>query len=141
MSIQHINLENYKQNFDVSLENKSEFGEINTPFNLINKILDLLPSHLFEDLTLRWLDPGTGHGYFSMVLFHRLFKSLSGQIPNPDHRAKHIIRHMLYMVEVNKAHIPHLREIFGHTANILNSDFLSTNRFETATSYNVITNF
>ena len=43
MSIQHLELNTFKQVFDVSNNNKALYGEVHTDFNLIHKILDLIP--------------------------------------------------------------------------------------------------
>ena len=38
MSIRTINLATYKQLFNVSLQNKNKYGEVNTDFSLVSKI-------------------------------------------------------------------------------------------------------
>jgi hypothetical protein len=51
---------------------------------IVEKILDDLENHfaetrnipLFEDLTLKWLDPAAGHGVFFDCVFKRLMKGL-----------------------------------------------------------------
>ncbi len=83
MSISTIDLATHKQVFNVNINNKKTFGEVTTDFSLINKILDLLPQYLFENPSLKWLDPCAGKGYFSMVLYKRLFKSLQIKIKCP----------------------------------------------------------
>ena len=47
MSIRNKNMETFVQYFNVSDSNKNIYGEVNTDFTLINKILDLLPKKLF----------------------------------------------------------------------------------------------
>ena len=81
MAVETITIDSYEQNLKYS-ENKELYGEINTPFSLINKMFDLLPESIFSNKDLTWLDPGCGCGYFSMVLFHRLFSGLSNIIPS-----------------------------------------------------------
>ena len=44
MSIQHINLSDFSQVFDVSNNNKAIYGEVHTDFSVINNILDLIQS-------------------------------------------------------------------------------------------------
>ena len=39
MSIQHLELNTFKQVFDVSNNNKALYGEVHTDFNLIHKIM------------------------------------------------------------------------------------------------------
>ena len=57
MSIQNINLDTFKQVFDVSNNNKAIYGEVHTDFSIVNKILDLIPSHYFTNPSLTWLRP------------------------------------------------------------------------------------
>jgi hypothetical protein len=124
MSIRTLNIEKYTQVFTAEKNNKATYGEVHTDFTLIHKILDLVPTYLFADPTKKWLDPCCGRGYFTMVLYKRLFHALSQSIPDTEKRHKHIIEHMIYMIEINSEHIPRLYELFGENANILNGDFL-----------------
>ena len=124
MSIYLQNLALFKQDFNSKHENKEKYGEVHTDFILIDRILDLLPQELFLDTTLKWLDPCAGRGYFSMILYKRLFSSLRTKIRAPKKRHRYIIENMIFMIEVNSEHIPSLYETFGTTANISNEDFL-----------------
>ena len=45
----------------------------------------------YKNPKLKWLDPCCGHGYFMIVLFHRLNYSLKDVIPNENSRSNHII--------------------------------------------------
>ena len=69
-------LNNIIQNFIVTDKNKKQYGEVHTDFGLINKILDLIPKKYYKNPDLKWLDPCAGRGYFSIILFNRLFKNL-----------------------------------------------------------------
>ena len=131
MSIKTINLESYKQLFNVSLQNKNKYGEVNTDFSLVSQILQLIPEHKFKDPKLKWLDPCCGSGYFSMVLYKLLFENLP--IKDEEEKHNHIIMNMLYMVEINEEHLPLLKVIFGEKANIKCENFL-----ETTGSYDMI---
>ena len=124
MSIFSLQLEKYKQDFSASARNKEVYGEVNTDFLLVNKMIDLLPSELFSNPDLKWLDPCAGKGYFTMVLYKRLFESLRTKIKAPKKRHCHIIEKMIYMIELNSEHIPILYKVFGENANIANQDFL-----------------
>ena len=124
MDVASISIDSYKQNLKYS-ENKELYGEINTPFYLINKMLDLLPESVFTNKDFRWLDPGCGCGYFSIVLFHRLFSGLSATIPSKRERRDHIISNMMFMVEVNEQHREILIKTFGKSANIIMDDFVN----------------
>jgi len=130
MSIIDISINEYNQEFETK-KNKEKFGEVNTDFQLIVDMLEIIPKSNFKNPDLKWLDPCCGRGYFMIVLFHKLYKSLEDSIPNNIQRKKHIIEKMLYMVEINDSHISKLKEIFGESANIFNIDFLNfTKRFD-----------
>ena len=129
MSVVNINEntileDNFSQHLDYNFELKELYGEINTPFNFINKMLSIIPKEYFENKTLKWLDPGSGHGNYSLCLFFILFKSLIKSIPNAEERKKHIIENMIYMIELNKDNIPFLREKFGEKGNIIEENYL-----------------
>lgn len=125
MSIKNINILEYKQNFTVSKEDKLKYGEIYTPFSLIERMFNLFEPIVFTQKDKKWLDPGAGTGYFSIYLFDKLNKGLSLVIPNDEERKSHIIENMIYIIEIKESNVIILREIFGEKANIFNNDFLS----------------
>ena len=86
------------QNLNVNLENKQNFGEVHSPYSLIERMMNLIPDEIFKDPTKRWLDPGTGRGFFSIFLFNKLMNSLSSCIPDPITRKKHIIQNMIWII-------------------------------------------
>lgn len=126
MSIKNINIIDYKQNFIVSKEDKLKYGEIYTPFSLIERMFNLFEPSVFTQKDKKWLDPGAGTGYFSIYLFDKLNKGLISVIPNEEERKTHIIENMIYIIEIKESNIIILREIFGEKANIFHTDFLST---------------
>ena len=103
---------------------KKKYGEVNTDFALITKMLNIIPQECFTYPSLKWLDPCCGAGYFMIILFKKLYAGLKKRISDDKKRQNHIIEKMLYMVEINEEHIPKLRELFGEKANIYNEDFL-----------------
>jgi len=129
MSISQINIHNifniYKQDFNVSENNKKMYGEVRTDYSLIRKMFNILPHNLFENPNLKWFDPCCGQGYFMIVLFYKLFLSLKNKIPDSKLRKKHILKNMLFMNEINIEHISILKNIFGNDANIYNCDYLT----------------
>lgn len=125
MSIPNINLYEYKQNFNVSKDNKHKYGEVNTDFKLIYKMFKLLPEELFSNPELKWLDPCCGCGYFTMVLYKKLFMSLDKI--DKQKRTKHILEKMLFMNEINKNHLEKLQTLFGEK-NVSIGDFLKTKK-------------
>jgi SAM-dependent methyltransferase len=131
MSIIHLDIQTFKQIFNVSKEIRYKYGEINTPFFLIEKILDLIDNYEFTLPNKKWLDIGTGCGYFSIVLYKRLFKGLEYNIKDPYERSNHIIQNMIYMTEIRKENCDILETIFGEKCNLFKGDFLSSTIIET----------
>ena len=125
MSIQEIDLATYTQDLYVDKEDKEMYGEILTPFSLIEDMFSLLPSSVFQQKNKQWLDTGAGSGFFSMVLYHKLYEGLRTQIPLHNERHQHIIENMLFMVELRENNIEKLKQMFGEKANIIYCDFLS----------------
>jgi len=70
---------------------KSEHGEVFTPPPMIDNLYDHYPVSVWKQKDRTWLDPATGIGNFTIVLFFRLMISLKSVIPNETKRAKHII--------------------------------------------------
>jgi len=114
-----------EQNLSVNETNKELYGEISTPYSFIKSMLGLLPARLFRDETLRWLDPGTGHGYFSIYLYHILYRELREKLPDDAARERHIKSNMLYMCEINEEHSGTIRSFFGEDCNLHVGDYLS----------------
>jgi tRNA1(Val) A37 N6-methylase TrmN6 len=117
-----------KQDLSIDIENKNNYGEVHTPYKLIERMFSLLPDSLFSDPSLKWLDPGAGRGFFSLFLFHKLLDGLVIHIPDQEAREKHIMKNMIWMIEINDNHIKHLTSLFpAHTnPNLLNGDFLAS---------------
>jgi type I restriction-modification system DNA methylase subunit len=129
-TIDTINLETFKQNMTPKIENKTLYGEVNTPFSLIQDMLNLFPNHIFENPNLKWLDPACGCGYFMIVLFKKLMISLEKCFPDPKKRRDHILKNMLYMVEINPEHVKTLNALFNNCnkKNIYCGNFLLMNK-------------
>jgi tRNA1(Val) A37 N6-methylase TrmN6 len=118
-----------KQDLAVNIDNKHKYGEVHTPYKLINQMFDLLPTSLFTDPHRKWLDPGAGRGYFSLFLVEKLMDGLSSAIPDPQRRKRHILTNMLWIIEINEDHIPNLNSLFPN-GNIIQCDFLSLTQTE-----------
>ena len=119
-----MDLSTFKQDFDSSSQNKELYGEVHTDFALINKMLDLIPLKYYSNPKLTWLDPCCGRGYFTIILYKKLFSSLEEIIPHPLERHNHIISKMIYMIEINSSYIPILKNLFGENSNIYHENFL-----------------
>ena len=118
---------------------KKKYGEVFTPMNGVNEMLDKLDYHykddceqsgksIFEEKDFKWLDPANGMGNFPIAVYYRLMDGLKGQIQNEEERKKHILENMLYMSEFNKKNIFISRQIFDiknkYRLNIYHGDSL-----------------
>lgn len=124
MSIFSLNLNTFKQDFTILGKNKEIYGEVHTPFSLIKDMFDFIPNKYFQNKNLKWLDPCTGKGYFSIFLYKKLFIGLQNIIKDEQLRHTHIITNMIYIIEINSEFIPLLKNIFGEKSNIYNINFL-----------------
>jgi hypothetical protein len=92
-------------------------------------MLDKLPPGVWSDLTKKWLDPANGIGNFPMIVYKRLMEKLPDKYDKDgikySDKSQHILKHMLYMCEINKKNIAISRRIFGPNANICCCDFLN----------------
>ena len=75
-------------------------GEVMTPIWLVEEMLDKLPSEVWSNKDLKWLDPCNGVGTFPSVVVQRLMKGLEEVIPNAKKRYRHIIEEMIYVCEI-----------------------------------------
>lgn len=128
MSIYSLNLNNFQQDFSIKGDNKKLYGEVHTPFNLIIDMFDMIPQSFFKNPQFTWLDPCAGKGYFSIILYKKLFMSLSNIIIDPIDRHTHIITKMIYINEINPEFISLLKNLFGEKSNISNKNFLKINK-------------
>jgi hypothetical protein len=118
-------LEKIHQYLPVREIEKNKFGEVFTPVELIEEMLDQLPKSVWSNPDLKWLDPANGIGNFPLVIYQRLLKGLKRKIPDLETRKEHILNNMLYMVEINPKNVMIARRIFGKKANISCADFLN----------------
>lgn len=105
-------------------EEKNKYGEVFTPINIIEEILDRLPRVVWSNPELRWLDPASGIGNFLMVVYLRLMKGLEKWEPNEKKRGNWIVKKMLYMIELNPKNVKICKRIFGQGAHICCGNFL-----------------
>jgi hypothetical protein len=89
-----------------------------------------IPLSVWRDPETKWIDPANGIGNFPVVAFYMLDYQIGKHGPkefkgddNKVKRRRHIIKNMLYMIELNKGNVNTSRKIFekivpGLTANI-----------------------
>lgn len=73
-------------------------GEIHTPIELSNIIINLLPKHVLNDPNKTYLNPANGIGNITIPLIITLNETLKKCIPSDDNRLKHIIENMIYII-------------------------------------------
>ena len=117
-------IETNKQILKSREDKRKMFGEIFTPYCLIEKMFSLFDDSLFSYPDKKWLDVGAGTGYFSIFLYNKLFEGLKKEILNEEKRKNHIIENMIFMVEIQKSNCQELKQIFGNNANIINKNYL-----------------
>lgn len=107
---------------------RKQFGEVFTPMDLVNSMLDKLPAHVWTDKTLKWLDPANGIGNFPIAVYQRLMTTLKDKITSKSQRKRHILENMLYMCELNKKNVTVCTSLFDinnrYKLNIHEGDFL-----------------
>jgi hypothetical protein len=115
---------------EVRTKEKKEMGEVMTHPTLIQKILDLFPKHIWANPNLKWLDPACGIGNFMILVYKRLMDGLQLWETDTLQRHNHIVRKMLFMVEMNVSNCDICKQIFGETdVNIICEDFLSDHKY------------
>lgn len=121
----------YVQDFagskNIRSKEKNRFGEVFTPIELIDEILDEIPIEIWRNPDSKWLDPAAGMGNFSALVYCRLLKTLESKIPDLEARKSHILQNMLFMVELNPKNGDYIRRTFGKecSGHIYQADFLS----------------
>jgi hypothetical protein len=117
---------------------RRERGEVFTPMNLVNEMLDTLPEDVWTNPDLKWLDPAAGMGNFPIAVYIRLMECLKILIPDEEIRRKHILEKMLYMVELDKSNVFMMRKILcgnKYKLNIFQGSFLD---YKTDITFNII---
>jgi site-specific DNA-methyltransferase (adenine-specific) len=92
---------NYNPDVLSCLANLSN-DEVFTPPELVNQMLDMLPSDLWGNQEAKFLDPVTKSGVFLREIAKRLNKGLEEQIPDQQTRINHIFKHQLYGIAITE---------------------------------------
>jgi hypothetical protein len=80
-------------------------GEVMTPIELVEEMLDTLPYEVWTNPTLKWFDPCSGVGTFMSVVVKRLMKGLESFESNAELRYKHIMENMVYVCELQPKNV------------------------------------
>jgi len=104
------------------------FGEVFTPRQLIDEMLDTLPAEVWKNKDLKWLDPAVGIGNFPAAILDRLMVGLEDSIPNEDERRKWILEEMLFMCDISIKNLFLLYKLFDENnefkLNVYRGSFL-----------------
>lgn len=92
---------NYNPDVLTCLANLSN-DEVFTPPNLVNNILDLLPSELWSNPDAKFLDPVSKSGVFLREMAKRLMRGLESRIPDKQERIDHIFSQQLYGIAITE---------------------------------------
>jgi type I restriction-modification system DNA methylase subunit len=95
-----------------SKDKSDEHGEVFTPFELINEMIDQIPDKLWSDPNKKYLDPCAGKGNFPIQIVKKLMRALINEFPDENERYKHIMENQLYMVEFQEESADKIRELF-----------------------------
>ncbi|SPX80978.1 Eco57I restriction-modification methylase domain-containing protein [Moraxella ovis] len=74
--------------------------EVFTSPKLANQMLDLLPSDIWQNPNVRFLDPVCKSGVFLREIVKRLDKGLANQIPDKQTRINHICKNQVYGIAI-----------------------------------------
>lgn len=92
---------NYNPDVLTCLANLSN-DEVFTPPDIVNQMLDLLPTNLWQNKNAKFLDPVTKSGVFLREIAKRLNRGLAEQIPDSQTRLNHIFKNQLYGISITE---------------------------------------
>lgn len=92
---------NYNPDVLTCLANLSN-DEVFTPPNLVNDILDLLPTELWTNPDAKFLDPVTKSGVFLREIAKRLMVGLENHIPDQQNRINHIFKNQIFGIAITE---------------------------------------
>lgn len=92
---------NYNPDVLTCLANLSS-DEVFTPPELVNRMLDLLPEHLWQNPEAKFLDPVSKSGVFLREIAKRLNHGLMQTIPDLQNRMNHIFQNQLYGIAITE---------------------------------------
>ena len=97
----------------ISVSEKKLLGEVFTPLDLINEMLDTLPQEVWSNPNLKWLDPANGVGNFPLMIIERLMNGLKGFETDDAKRYKHIMEKMIYVCDINPKNMFMFNNLFN----------------------------
>lgn len=96
-----MNQTNYNPDVLTCLANLSN-DEVFTPPSMVNQMLDMLPSDIWQDKNAKFLDPVTKTGVFLREIAKRLIDGLADEIPDLQKRLNHIYQNQVYGIAITE---------------------------------------
>jgi len=135
-------LEDINNNLAPKDKERKEKGEVFTPIYVVKEMLDKLPSDVWSNPYLKWLDPAVGIGNFPVIVYIKLMEGLHNykdeklDLTDEEVRRKHILEKMIFMVEVSEKSIFILNKVFcgkdgggQYQLNIFHGSFVDGSNF------------
>lgn len=94
-------------------DKSDKLGEVFTPFELIDEMLDQIPQEYFSDPTKTFFDPCAGKGNFPVKIIQRLMVGLEELFPSKLDRYKHIVENQLFMAEYQPESCEFIKQTFN----------------------------
>jgi site-specific DNA-methyltransferase (adenine-specific) len=92
---------NYNPDVLTCIANLSS-DEVFTPPDVVNKILDTLPQHIFSDKNITFLDPACKSAVFLREIAKRLIVDLENKFPLLQDRIEHIFRKQIFGIAITE---------------------------------------
>jgi hypothetical protein len=114
-------------------KDRVDYGELPTPYDMADEMLDTLPDEVFTNPNLKWLDPTVGMGVFPILIIKRLMNGLRDVIPYRLQRLRHILENMIYVCDIRPENLLGYDSILNHhreyNTNLYYGNFLETKKF------------
>lgn len=134
MTVLPDEVQDFFDNINDSTKNKEAYGEVFTPFDIVDKMISKIPYTTLNNCELRWLDTSVGVGHIIVKVYYKLLEylSLSSNFKSEKEASKHIIEKMLFMTEINPESCQKVKQLFkiinpNAKPNIIECDFLECN--------------
>ncbi len=96
-------------------------GEVFTPLELVNEMLDKLPADVWSNPSKTWIDPAAGDGNFLVEVKRRLMKA--------GHSEVHVLENMIFAVDIMPDNIEVLQHRLGYLIDDKPNPILNAQNF------------